>query len=244
MAKKIKKRARVTKKEERKTNWIVIGGIIGVGVIALFGMLFFTLQSSGAVTPVPTPARTLALQDYCENNPENCVITGDAAAPVTIVEVSDYGCGHCKNFNVDTAPTLKQQYVDSGVVRWITMPYALGGQSGYPTAPSANAALCVAEQGTDAFEQFHKALFELQGTAAFNTPAGFIAVANDLGLDSEALSACVDDGRYNNTVQRNIQIATSAGINSTPSFFINGELVNGNIPLANFQQIIETEAGS
>ena len=242
MAKRIKKRTRVAKKEERKTNWIIIGGIVGVGVIALFGLLFFTLQSSSVVTPVPTPTRSLLLQDYCENNPENCMVDGEDNAPVTIVEVSDYGCGHCKNFNLDTAPTLKQQYVDSGVVRWITIPYALGGQTGFPTAPSANAAMCAAEQ--DSFEAFHTALFSIQGTGIFNTTAGFIKVAEDLGLDADALTACIEDGRYNSNVQDNIQAANQAGINSTPSFFVNGELVRGNIPLANFQQIIETEAGS
>lgn len=244
MAKRIKKRTTASKKQERKTNWIVLGSIIGVGVIALFGLLFFSLQSSGVPTPVPTPAPTLALQDHCETNPENCVITGSADAPVTIVEVSDYGCGHCKNFNLDTAGTIKEQYVDTGVVRWITFPYALGGQTGFPTAPSANAALCAAEQGEDAFEKFHYALFEIQGTPTFNTPAGFATIANDIGLDSETFSTCVDDGRYNNAVQRNIQIATNAGVNSTPTFFVNGEMVNGNLPLANFQQIIETAAGS
>ncbi len=242
MAKRIKKRSRVTKKEERKTNWIIIGGIVGVGVIALFGLLFFTLQSSGTVTPVPTPTRSLVLQDYCENNPENCMVTGEDNAPVTIVEVSDYGCGHCKNFNLDTAPTLKQQYVDTGVVRWITIPYALGGQTGFPTAPSANAAMCSAEQ--DAFEAFHAALFTLQGTGTFNTTAGFVEVANDLGLDADALTACIEDGRYNSNVQDNIQAANQSGINSTPSFFVNGEMVRGNVPIANFQQIIDTAAGS
>jgi protein-disulfide isomerase len=240
MTKRIKKRSRVSKKEERKTNWIIIGGIVGVGVIALFGLLFFNLQSSGVPTPVSTPTRSLMLQDHCENNPENCIIEGDAAAPVTIVEVSDYGCGHCANFNLDTSPLLKEQYVDTGIVRWITMPYALGGQTGYPTAPSATAAMCAAEQ--DAFPAFHTALFGLQGTGAFNTTAGFVEVANNLGLDANALTACIEDGRYNSIVQQNIQNANSAGINSTPSFFINGELVRGNVPLANFQQLIEAEA--
>lgn len=240
MTKRIKKRSRVSKKEERKTNWILIGGIVGVGVIALFGLLFFNLQSSGVPTPVPTPTRSLMLQDYCENNPENCIVEGDAAAPVTIVEVSDYGCGHCKNFNLNTSPTLKEQYVDTGIVRWITMPYALGGQTGYPTAPSANAAMCAAEQ--DTFPAFHTALFGIQGTGTFNTTAGFVEVANDLGLDADALTACIEDGRYNSIVQQNIQNANNAGVNSTPSFFINGELVRGNVPLDNFQQLIEAEA--
>jgi protein-disulfide isomerase len=181
------------------------------------------------------------LQDYCEANPENCMVEGEATAPVTIVEVSDYGCGHCKNFNVDTAPILKQQYVETGIVRWITVPYALGGQTGFPTAPSANAAMCSAEQ--DAFPPFHTALFTLQGTGTFNTMAGFVNIANSLGLDADALATCVDDGRFNANIQQNIQAATAAGINSTPSFFVNGELVRGNLPLANFQQLIEAEAG-
>lgn len=242
MAKRVKKRSRTSKKEARQTNWILIGGIVGVGVISLFGLLFFSLQGSGPPTPEPTPTRSFVLQDHCENNPENCVITGSADAPVTIIEVSDYGCGHCKNFNLDTADTLKAQYVDTGLVRWIILPYALGGQTGYPTAPSANAALCTVEQG--AFEEYHKALFEIQGTGSFNTLNGFVGVAENLGLDSDALAACVEDGRYNSIVQQNIQIANNAGIGSTPSFFINGELIRGNMPLANFQAIIEAEAGS
>lgn len=241
MAKRIKKRSRASKKEERQTNWILIGGIVGVGVIALFGLLFLSLQGSGAPTPVPTPTRSFLLQDHCETNPDNCMVEGADNAPVTVIEVSDYGCGHCKNFNLDTAPTLKAQYVDTGIVRWLTLPYALGGASGYPTAPSANAALCAAEQG--AFPAFHTALFGIQGTGTFNTPAGFTEVANNLGLDADALTACIEDGRYNDIVQQNIQAATIAGINSTPSFFVNGELVRGNLPLANFQQLIEAEAG-
>ena len=104
MTKRIKKRSRVTKKDERKTNWILIGGIVGVGVIALFGLLFFSLQGSGAPTPVPIPTRSLMLQDHCENNPENCVVEGEATAPVTIVEISDYGCGHCKKLQFRHSP--------------------------------------------------------------------------------------------------------------------------------------------
>ena len=242
MAKRLKKQSRASKKQERKTNWILIGGIVGVGVIALFGLLFFSLQGSGAPTPEPAPTRSLVLQEYCAANPGNCIINGAEDAPVTVIEVSDYGCGHCKNFNLDTAGTLKQQYVDTGVVRWITLPYALGGQTGYPTAPSANAAMCAAEQG--AFESFHTALFAIQGTGTFNKTAGFVEIANDLGLDVDALTECMADGRYNDTIQENIQAANRTGINSTPSFYINGELVRGNIPLDSFQQIIEAEAES
>ncbi|MFO7683561.1 MAG: DsbA family protein [Chloroflexota bacterium] len=243
MTKRVKPRSRTSQKQERKTNWLLMGGIIGVGVITLFALLALSLQGPGAPTPVPTPGPSLVLQNYCEQNPDNCMADGSADAPVTIVEISDYGCGHCKNFNLSTGQILKTQYVDSGQVRWFTVPYALSGQFGdLPTAPSANAAMCAAEQG--AFEPYHLALFENQGTNAFNTEAGFMSAAAALNLDTEAFQSCLDDGRYNDIILQNVREANNAGVNSTPSFFINGQLIRGNAPIENFQQVIEAELRS
>ncbi|MBK6326166.1 MAG: DsbA family protein [Chloroflexi bacterium] len=233
---------RNAQKDERKTNWAIIGGIIGLGVVGLFGLLFASLQGTGAPTAVPTPTRSLVLEDYCAANPANCVATGAADAALTVVEVSDYGCGHCANFNLNSADILRAQYVESGQVRWITIPYALGGQNGYPTLPSAASALCANEQG--AFEPYHKALFGIQQTADFNTRDGFLKIAGNLGLDTTAFAACYDDGRYESTVSANIQAANRSGISATPTFFINGQKVEGNLPIANFQQLLDSELGS
>lgn len=237
-----KSRNRSAQTPERKTNWLVLGGILGIGVVGLFAMLFLSLQGPGAPTPTPTPAPNFALEDYCAANPENCVVTGPADAAVTIVEVSDYGCGHCANFNLQTADTLKAQYVSTGQVRWVTLPYALGGQTSYPTLPSASAAFCANEQG--AFESYHKALFSIQGTSNYNKSEGFMGLAESLGLDTEAFADCLNDGRYEANVMSNIQVAARNNIQSTPSFFINGELVRGNVPLASFQQLIEAALAS
>jgi len=243
MAKKVRRR-RSTQADERKTNWLIIGGFIGLGVIGLFGLLFASLQGSGPPTAEPTPSRSLILEDYCNSNPDNCVAIGAADAPVTLVEVSDYGCGHCANFNLNSADILKSEFVETGQVRWITLPYALGGQGGYPTLPSAASALCANEQGADAFEAYHKALFALQGTANYNTRDGFMSVAENLGLDMAAFEACYDSGRYESTVGENIQAANRSGVSATPTFYVNGQIVRGNLPLDSFRQLLATEAGS
>lgn len=235
-------RKRSTATEERKTNWLIIGGIIGVGVIGLFGLLFASLQGSGPPTPEPTPTRSFVLEDYCTANPDNCVQVGSADAPVTVVEVSDYGCSHCANFNLNSADILKSEFVDTGKVRWITLPFALGGQTGFPTLPSTNSALCANEQG--AFEAYHTALFGLQTSGAYNTREGFMSVAGNLGLDLDAFAACIDDGRYESIIGDNIQAANLSGISATPTFFVNGTKVEGNLPLANFQQLLAAEVGS
>ena len=219
------------------TNWYIIGGIAAVGVIGLFALLFITLQGQGMPTPTPEP--DLALIDYCNRNPDRCIEKGEADAPVTVVEVSDYGCSHCRNFNVGgTAESLDSLYVDTGQVRWIILPYALGNHS----APTAVASMCAAEQ--DAFWSFHESMFELQTTDIALSEEAFIQSADALDLDMEAFRECLSENRYAPTVQSNIAAARRAGVSATPTFFINGEMVEGNQPLSNFQRIIDSALGT
>ena len=234
----IKRRAPV---KERKTNWPLIGGMIGLGVIGLFALLFLS-QQGRAPAPAGEPTRSFVLADYCAANPENCIAEGAETAPVTVVEVSDYGCGHCRNFHFDSLDTIRAQFINTGQVRWVRLPYALSNQSGYPTLPSALATFCAHEQG--AFAAFDKAVFGLQGTANFNSREGFMSVAQQVGLDMAEFTACFEDGRYQDQILENIQAANRSGITATPSFFVNGQLVRGNLPLSSFQQLLSAESGS
>ena len=228
MAKVVPRRRR---RPQRETNWLLIGSIVVVGVVGLFALLFVTLQGDGVPTPTPEP---VALTAFCAANEENCVEKGNPDAPVTIVEVSDYGCGHCRNFNLEgTADALDEMYVDSGQVRWIVLPYALGDA----TAGAAEAALCAAEQ--DAFFEFHHEMFVIQTTDAALTGEGFVDAAEEVRMDADAFTACYESNRYRDAVQRNIAMATRAGVSATPTFFINGMKFEGNRPLANFQREIE-----
>ena len=141
MSKKRRKAKKQTKR--RKTNWLLIGMIIGGGVIGLFVLLFLALQE---------PER-LTLEDHCIQNPGSCVVQGEANAPVTIVEVLDFGCSHCRDFYMETAPLIEAEYIESGQVRWLAYPFSLGAA----TLPAANASLCAHEQG--AYFEFVEAMF-------------------------------------------------------------------------------------
>lgn len=235
MSSRRKKVVRRTKKQERQTNWIIIGGVIAVGVVALFVLLALSLSEGDTDTETETSA---SLAEFCADNEANCVSEGSSAAPVTIVEVSDYGCGHCKNFNLDTADLIRAQYVDTGQVRWITLPFALGDQ----TAPAAEASLCAADQ--ERFPEFHKTLFEQQENLAALTFDGFKEVAQSVGLNMESFNNCYEGRTYASQVSANRRIAAQAGVAATPSFFINGELLEGNRPLSLFQQQIDLLLGS
>lgn len=221
-----RRRKQQKKAVNRQTNWSVIGGVVLVGVLILAGLYYFASRNSEGVDEV-------TLTSYCEGNPENCVFSGGEETAVTIVEVSDYGCSHCKAFHEQTLPALKQQYIDNEQVRWITVPFALSSER----IAATNAAMCANEQG--AFAAMGELLFAQQGTALAFTQEGYMAAANELQLDMMAFSSCVDNGRYDDTIRRNIRVANGVGVNSTPTFFINGRKISGAQPLSVFQQQIE-----
>lgn len=227
------KRSRNRRTANTQTNWLLIGGLV-IGGIAIFaGLIALAFRE---------PAR-LSLLGFCNSNPENCIVLGNENAEVSVVEVSDYGCSHCRDFNLETAPLLEAQYIDSNEVKWVVVPFALQGQTGtFPTMPSVVAAMCSNEQG--AFADFHESLFALQGTQFFNTEEGFLQVAAALNLDTDAFNSCLNDNSYAETVIENITMAQQAGINSTPSFFIDGELLPGNQPISIFQQRLDSLLGS
>ncbi|MDX1665351.1 MAG: thioredoxin domain-containing protein [Candidatus Promineifilaceae bacterium] len=225
-------------REQRDTNWILIGGVVAVAVIGLFALLLLSLQEPLVPAENPEPQASLVVQDFCEANEEACLEHGVPEAPVTVVEVSDYGCPHCRNFNLDELPTFEANYIDEGLVEWVVLPYALSDR----TAPAAEASLCAAEQ--DSFFEFHHMMFEIQDSDLALTEEGFLTAAEQLDLDTGAFNACLESGRFASVVNENVSIASRAGVSATPTFFVNGNIVEGNRAAALEQEILaalETE---
>lgn len=218
-----RRRSRRAKTQEKSTNWALILGIIGVAVVGLGALLYFSQQAPAT--------ESVELSSYCEENPNRCVSMGDADASVTLVEVSDFGCSHCQNFHQNTAEPLKAEFVDSGDVRWLFVPFALSDT----TLPAASAAMCAAEQ--DQYFEFTDAMYAAPLGESLSSE-GITAAAEATGLDMEAFETCVDDRRYNEVISMNSAAASLAGVTGTPTFFLNDEIIRGNVPLNEFQRQI------
>lgn len=216
---------RKAQQQQRETNWAVIGGLIAVGVLVFGGLLFLALRT-------PAPETVLPLADFCDENPENCAVDGDTNAPVTLVEVSDFGCPHCQDFHRETADQIKEQFVDSGQVRWVVVPYALSPA----TLPSAAAAMCAAEQAS--YFDYAQALFRIEDREERISSTGLRQAAEQLNLDIDEFTSCLDSGRYSRIVSDNRDAASRVNVTGTPTFFINGEQVSGAQPFAVFEQTI------
>jgi protein-disulfide isomerase len=164
-------------------------------------------------------------------NPAVGFALGPNEAPVTIVEFSDFQCPYCKS----VVPTLKQltaRYGDR--VRLVFRDFPL--VSLHPEAPLAHeAARCAGELGK--FWPYHDRLFE--GTDY--GPAALKQHAADLKLDADAFAKCLDSGRYRAAIEADMEEGTRLGVSGTPTFFINGRPLVGNVPLAEFQRAVDRE---
>lgn len=207
----------------QSVNWWLIGGVVGVGVISLIILLVLAAQ----------PTTALALPDYCATYPDRCVSSGNENAPVTVLEIFDFGCPHCRDFHNETWPLMEQSYLVGGQVNWVAFPYALSSDR----VPAAASALCAQEQ--DAYFTYTKALFTGFDSADNLTLVGFRRAAAAIDLDLASFNNCLAEGRYQNVIEDNVEAARLMGVTSTPTFFINGQKVKGNLPWEQFQQQIE-----
>lgn len=163
---------------------------------------------------------------------EGAFAQGPKDAPVSIVEFSDFHCPYCSR----VVPTLKEivrLYPKEVRLAFRDFPIA----NLHPKAAQAHeAARCAGEQGK--FWEYHDRLFESQ---AQTLVADFKRFAEQLKLDHNSFTACLDSDKYVAAVQADVQEGTRLGITGTPTFFINGRLVVGALPLEMFQKIIDRE---
>jgi protein-disulfide isomerase len=156
---------------------------------------------------------------------------GPADAPITIVEFSDFNCPYCKKWHTQIYPQLMAAYPDQ--IRFVYRDFPITSEESLAAAQAAN---CAGEQ--DAYWQFHDSL--LSGGLDLGREA-YTQYATRLGLDVEALLACLDSGKYNDEVEADARYAAGLGVSGTPTFFINGLPLVGAQPLTEFQAVIEAE---
>ncbi len=143
-------------------------------------------------------------------------IIGDPAAPVKVVEYSDFNCVHCKNFWADQTDQLLADYVDTGKVNFQYVPFSFISPTSFT---AAEAAYCAMDQNM--FWQYHDYIFANYG-AEFTSPM-LKAIAQAVGLDMSTFNSCYNSGKYKLKVQQDVQAGQGQGVNSTPTFFVNGE---------------------
>jgi len=162
---------------------------------------------------------------------------GNADAPVTLIEFSDFRCGYCGRWAEETLPQIREQYVDTGKIRFAYKHLAVLGPD---SVRAAEASECAAEQ--DTFWDFHNAVFldQAQNHTQLNVE-NLVSLADGVGLDTDTFRECLESGRYTNQVNQESMVVRNLGVNGTPGFVVNGVYIPGAQPFEVFQQVIDEE---
>lgn len=157
---------------------------------------------------------------------------GPDDAEIVIVEFSDFQCPFCRRFHDETYRALLDAY--PGQIRFVYRNLPL--TSIHPSAmPAAIASLCANDQ--NAYWDYHEKLFSSE---TLDEPT-YIQYATDLGLNVETFTACLSSGTHDAFIQEDMNFALDLGVQSTPTFFVNGLAIVGAQPLTSFQQLIDKE---
>jgi protein-disulfide isomerase len=167
---------------------------------------------------------------------------GSSKAPVTVYEMSDFQCPYCRQFALETFPQLERQYIRPGKVRWVFINFPLTSIHRHASA-AAEVALCGGHQ--QKFWRVHDLLFQHQQAWAPLKEAGpfFVSLADSAGLSKKELLACLDTPETRKSVQADAEGAARSGATSTPTFYIEGGLLEGALPLNVFRQVLDSVYG-
>jgi protein-disulfide isomerase len=194
---------------------------VRVLVLLLIVVLAALPQRAGALPPV---AAMLAERSL-----------GNEQAKVTIIEYSSLTCPHCAEFHSETLPKLKTDYIDKGLVRYVLRDFPLDGRA----MAAAMLAHCVPPQRYFGFVEI---LFRDQQTWARGADplADLKTRAQLAGLSQADADACLANRELLTGIQTRASEAQKRdGLESTPTFLIDGRKLSGALPYADFQKAID-----
>ncbi|MGQ9490017.1 MAG: thioredoxin domain-containing protein [Anaerolineae bacterium] len=204
---------------------------------------------------VPTPSGPISAEKLASlsvgMDADGNFYRGDPAAPLRLIDFSDFQCPFCARHAVQTAPLLDEMYVATGKVVHVFRHLPLEGI--HPNAiPAAKAAYCAGQQGPKLFWALHDWLFANQNTwgSARDAADQFRRQALALGADAGRYDACITAPQAAAAIQRDLDEATRLGIRSTPTFILqrtgggtklqgDEERVIGALPYLDFAKKIE-----
>lgn len=161
------------------------------------------------------------------------MVQGSETAPVTIVEYASLTCSHCRNFAVRTYPELKKRYIDTGKVRYVFREFPLNDVD----LLAIVIARCASKEK---YFPLIETLFDKQDQWAVNNPVQpLLGIARQAGFTDESFKACAANQQVIEGVKAQREAGAKFGVNSTPTFFINGEKRAGDLSIDELEKLIQ-----
>jgi len=203
-------------------------------IVALAGAGSAGVFFSGLIKPAKADTPEPDQAELAKAGPEGDIILGSDKAPVTIIEYASMTCPHCAHFSKDTFPELQKRYIDTGKVRYIFREF--------PLDPLAAAGFMLARcAGKDKFMPVVETLFAKQPEWMVQKPVEPLkAIAKQFGFTEQSFDQCLANQHVLDGIQEvRDRAAEKLGINSVPTFFVNGQKLTGDQSIDALAKVID-----
>ena len=203
------------------------------GLAALAGLSPLRLISGAMAQSASDVAKPVSLPD---------MTLGTANAPVTITEFASMTCPHCAAFNETVFPKIKSEYIDSGKVRYVFREFPLDIKA----AAGSMLARCIAKDDSGKYFTVIDLLFKQQNDWVMkNTTETLTRIGKQAGMSQQAVEDCLKDQALLDKIAADQKFAAEVlKVNSTPTFFINGEKLTGETSFDEFAKRIQAQLKS
>jgi protein-disulfide isomerase len=190
----------------------------------------FAVAGLGGAIPQLTPAAwaedSPSPADLADAGPDGDISVGSDKAPVTIIEYASMTCPHCAHFSETTFPELQKRYIDTGKVRFTLRPFPLDALS----AAGFMLARC---GGNDKYMPIVETLFAKQPEWIVKEPLPPLKdIARQFGISESQFNECLANQKLLDSIQAvRDRAAQKLGVNSTPTFFVNGKKLVGDVSM-------------
>lgn len=203
--------------------------IVGVGAVALVLIIVIALIGRGLGSAGVSTGDEVASLD------SQGMTVGSESAAIVVQEFADFRCPHCKDAATSLTPEIIENYVNTGLIRLQFIPVAVINDE---SAFGAQASMCANDQNK--FWTYHDHLFDRQGKDQFNIQ-NLTTWAGELGLDEQAFRNCLVSGEYLDELNANMRDFQASGGTGTPTFLVNGQLINGAVAWDEMKATIDTQ---
>jgi protein-disulfide isomerase len=212
----------------RRQAMRLAAGAASIAAVASWGLARPALAQKKKAGPAE-----ISVDELMKPGPLPDLVYGDANAPVTVVEYASMTCGHCAAFHNKVFPALKEKYVDTGKVRFIMREFPLDDRA----AAASMLARCA---GDGKSLPFIGVLFAKQDDWAFvrgDPRPELLKYAKQAGFTQETFEKCLTDQKLLDDIAAiRTRASETFGVNSTPTFFINGKKFNAGPTLDEFEK--------
>ena len=162
---------------------------------------------------------------------------GSPKAKVQVVEYASLSCSHCARFNAEVYPAFKAKYVDTGKVRYVLREMVTA-----PPQVAAAGFMLARCAGPSKYFKVVDEVFRSQERWGGDIRPVFVEIAKANGLSETQFTACISDAAALEALNARVKAALDMGVDSTPTFFVNGQKYEGELSLKQLDAAIAAAA--